>query len=340
MNKVDSEQKIVPSSSLSKWKRKILFNILFLVIMSIFILLCALEMTLRVYFQSRYNVPFLAKTRVRRYDPLLGWGGTKIMGDSQSDKKMKIFFIGDSFTAQYLDKKDMYYDVVSRKLGIELFVYGASGYGTLQEYLVIDKYIDNIRPDLVVLQTCSNDFINNDWDLERKSFIHNNHKVRPYYENGQIKYRFPRGPFFRGYIIPYSRLAYFISYHFDRILVELNNKGYLRTIEEYVQSEGDRLEGFKRSVDTTAELMGMIKKRCGRASLIAFPVFDDEPYFSHFKNIFRHYNINFLEEIPRLAWAAEGRKWERNDDHWTEKGQKVCGQYLTDYIKTNFLKNK
>jgi hypothetical protein len=282
-------------------------------------------------------VPFLAKTDVKCYDPVLGWKGKEIMGDPQSNK-IKIFFVGDSFSVPYLDKKDMYYDVVSKNIDIELFVYGGPGYGTLQEYLVIDKYIDKIEPDLVVLQTCSNDFINNCWNLERKSFINNNHRVRPYYEKGRIKYRFPRGPFFRGYIIPYSRLAYFISYRFDRILVKLNNKGYLKTIEKYIKAEGEDFREFKQSVDITSELMGMIKKRCGGIPLIAFPVFDNKPYFRQFKNIFHHYNINFLEEIPKLAWAAEGKNWKRNNEHWTKKGHTVCGEYLTDYIKTNFLK--
>jgi len=269
---------------------------------------------------------------------ILGWKGVKIMGDLQS-KKMKIFFVGDSFTSPYLGKSEMYYDVINKNIDIELFVYGGGGYGTLQEYLVINKYVDEIKPDLIILQACSNDFINNDWNLEKRSFVHNNYTIRPYYEKGTIVYRFPRGPFFREFIT-YSRLAYFLIRRYDIILARLNNIGYLNTVEKYIGAEGLNFIEFKRSVDTTSELIGMIKKRCGKIPIVAFSVFEDEPYFSQFKDIFRKHNINFLENIPELAWAREDRKWRKNNEHWTKKGHAACGEYLTEYIKINFLINR
>jgi hypothetical protein len=310
--------------------RKLIGNLAISIAAAI-ILLSVMELLARAYCPSKYIV----KTR----DAQLGWKGMTIMGDTES-KKTKIFFVGDSFTANYLNGR-MYFDTIKHNLNIEAFVYGGLGYGTLQEYLVINRYIDKIRPDLIVLQVCSNDFINNSWDLESRSYIHNNYSMRPYYEKGKINYRFPRGNgFLRQYLIPHSRLAYLIALRIDRMLANLAKKGRVKTVENDIEYKGLDFNEFKRSVDTTLELMIMIKKRCDKVPVIAFPVFDDEPYFSQFKAIFKKSNIDFLSAIPRLAWDSEEPQKVRNYDHWTEKGHSVCGAYISNYIKRSFLSHK
>ena len=292
------------------------------------IALISMESVSRAYCPLKYVV--------KMDDAELGWKGTEVMGDPEA-KKTKIFFVGDSFTADYLYGK-MYFDIIKQNLDIEVFAYGGFGYSTMQEYLVINRYIDKIRPDLVVLQVCSNDFINNSWDMERKSYIHNNYNMRPYYENGKINYRFPRGPaFLRKYVIPHSRLAYLAALRIDRKLARLAYKGRLKTVEDDIEAKGLDFNEFKQSVGTTSELMKMIKSRCGKTPIIAFPVFDDEPYFSRFKAIFKDIDIDFLSDMPKIVWSSEEKEKIRNNDHWTKKGQAACGEYLTGYIKANFL---
>lgn len=321
-------------------KKNILINAGLIFISVIFLFLC-LELCARAYYQLQGKVPFFALTTSGAQDALLGWKGQETWGDTRSGK-IKVFFVGDSFTYRDKDLKGrMYYDVVGQNIDIEPFVYGGGGYSTLQEYLAIDKYIDEIKPDLVVLQVCSNDFINNSWELERRSYMHNNYTVRPYYEGGKIKYRFPRGPvFLRQYLIPYSRLAYFFAVKIDRKLADLAGKGRLKTIENYIETGDTELKEFKRSADTTEELIGVIRKRCGKTPIIAFSTFDDEPYSGRFKLIFRRLDIDFLTDIPKLAWDAERRGKVRNNDHWSEKGHAACGTYLAEYIRTNFLKDR
>lgn len=58
--------------------------------------------------------------------------------------------------------------------------------------MVLEDIIDTINPDIVLLQFCSNDFINNSFALESKSRINNNRLVRPYLSSsGAIVYRNP-----------------------------------------------------------------------------------------------------------------------------------------------------
>ena len=50
---------------------------------------------------------------------------------------------------QALDASDdqTYFSIAGKILGSTVFAYGCSGYGTLQEYMILDRYIDEIRPD-------------------------------------------------------------------------------------------------------------------------------------------------------------------------------------------------
>ena len=49
---------------------------------------------------------------------------------------------------------------------INFFVYGGGGYGSLQEYMIWDDYIDEIDPDIVIWQFCINDYWNNSYDYK------------------------------------------------------------------------------------------------------------------------------------------------------------------------------
>ena len=43
----------------------------------------------------------------------------------------------------------------------QVFSYGCGGYGSLQEYMILDKYFDIIDPDIIIIQTSSNDISDN-----------------------------------------------------------------------------------------------------------------------------------------------------------------------------------
>lgn len=71
--------------------------------------------------------------------------GFKQFGDTQSLNK--IFFVGDSFTqAVEVSNGKTYYGLLAEKMpDYAFFTYGVGGCGILQEYMVIDKYIDEIN---------------------------------------------------------------------------------------------------------------------------------------------------------------------------------------------------
>jgi len=133
-------------------------------LISLALILLIGEIATRTYQMLFRGIPF-HRPVVDFLDKELGWQGKKVFGDLATEK-IKIFVIGDSFTGGWGPKEEsMYYNVLAEGLNAEVFVYGGVGYGTLQEYLALDRYFDLIEPDLVLLQVTWNDFIDNSLKL-------------------------------------------------------------------------------------------------------------------------------------------------------------------------------
>src|SRR5262245_26780045 len=82
---------------------------------------------------------------------------------------LRTLVVGDSYTQALAVSDDRtYYDLLQRDVGLQMYAVGSSGYGTLQESMLIDQYFDEIQPLLVVLQFCYNDFMDNDYALARE----------------------------------------------------------------------------------------------------------------------------------------------------------------------------
>jgi len=290
------------------------------------------EILCRTYDKFVRGIPFTQSTKLL-YDKQLGWKGKVVFGDPNT-KKYKIFVIGDSFTNGCgVEEKYMYYNVIKKTLDSEMFVYGGLGYGTLQEYLVLDKYFDAIKPDLVILQVCANDFINNMWELESKSFINNNLMPRPYLINGRIEYRSPRFMGNCGLLLSSnSRLFYdllALTYRFCFILAK---EGILHSVERDVEEKGMSFGNFNKAVLVTDELIVKIKSRTGKIPIVAFAVDATQPYLKQFRLILEKNNIEFIENVPNIIEQERTKKSYlklKDSTHWNKKGQQICGEILT-----------
>jgi hypothetical protein len=79
-------------------------------------------------------------------------------------KKNKIMVLGDSFVANIaLEDKEVFTEIMEDQLKeYDVLNFGVSGYGQVQEYLLLKKWIDVIDPDVVILVVyLQNDFANN-----------------------------------------------------------------------------------------------------------------------------------------------------------------------------------
>ncbi|MBZ5607852.1 MAG: SGNH/GDSL hydrolase family protein [Acidobacteriia bacterium] len=339
-----------------------------LALLSIALLLCAGEALARIYFSVRYGESLIRTGRPLikgiELDPVLGWkpaanyhaeydvtlpdgklshvhysqgrDGFRTFGQLNTTRK-KIFVIGDSFTyANAVSNGETYYDLLGRLLDAEIFAYGMSAYGTLQEAIVLDQYLDQIRPDLIVCQFCVNDFVNNSLALDARAVVQNVFLVRPYFDGRKVVNALPFDERF-GPWMPYaterSQLLRIVS---DRLRV-LHTRYYLHR-DSYDEVIAGRMQDlFKKSVDITSQILTRMQKRAGSIPILGFDCLSTEPYHSSWRKLAQEHRIPFVDAVTARIDAEErnGRLMHLDKDgHWNQAGHRLAAETLADYIRT------
>ncbi len=336
--------------------------------LSLIITIGAGEVSYRLYHHLRYGVPFFSipEHLVKLHPPVtrddyLGWHATpnyrsietrdkrdgkpstititqneygfRLFGDLRTANP-KIMVIGDSFT-QALDVSDdqTYYSIVQDVLNVEIFAYGVSAYGTLQEYMILDKYIGQIQPSLIVWQYCFNDFQDNIPELATEIFTDYHGMVRPYWVHGHVEYIPTRSyvRHIRRFALLYSRLFFLLSRKLDTIL-----------IRHLTPDEMTRHPAFPRAVQVTDELMQKVRSRVGDIPVLAFSCDDGPQYVKAFKEISRHHGIMFLEDVAGSVKRAEDNGTMVRAGaypHLNEMGHRIVAGVIADYLKRNVLRS-
>ena len=272
-------------------------------VLSVSLFCLAAKLALRLYHLASDGIPFTERSgsNVRKTSPYtidgrVGWRATenyhsrrqlktakgefyavnvsqneygfRLFGDIKSNK-IKVLTIGDSMThtTDVSDDKT-YYAIMQDTLDVEMFAYGVGGVGTLQEFLALDRYLDIIKPDIVLWQFCSNDLVNNSPELETASKRNNNGMTRPYLVDGDIVYLLPKGRFaiFREFASRYSRFLAAIFHRVDKLQAANNNY----SVEDDIVRDGFQHAGFLRATRVTDTLMGKVRARTGNIPILSF----------------------------------------------------------------------
>lgn len=272
--------------------------------------------------------------------------GFRLSGDISS-ARTKVLIVGDSYThAVDAGDGDTYYRVLRDRLPVEVFAYGAGGFGTLQESLVLDRHLDRIRPDIVVVQFSSNDFANNSVDLERRS-SDNNSRVRPYLQpDGTVRSLYPArtrfsawfaGP--RTWLASRLRIMNEVFRAADILESRLLPKLGFAYVDGEIRARGSGVPEFRRSVDMTREIFRRIVGRAGKARVFAFSADDGEPYYAAFRSAARQAGVTVIESVPpalvRDGRGAALRALDRS--HWSPAGHRVVGEALAGYFSKEVL---
>jgi hypothetical protein len=267
--------------------------------------------------------------------------GFRRFGDISS-RRTKALIIGDSFThGREVSDAETYYSRLEKLLDFEVFAYGVENYGTLQEYMILDRYFDLIKPDLVVWQYCFNDFANNDPDLEGRTSLHIDFRQRPYWVDGVIVQTIPGSAWagVRRFAYRYSRFLVFLFGRTDR----LNRKFVLNSVESEIEKDGGHHPGFRRSIMRTHALMGLVRQRVGTVPIVAFNCKAVEPYNTVLKDISWEHGIVFLDEVAAAVDAAASRGedvFHADGAHWSEEGHRVVGEALAKYLNVLISEGK
>jgi hypothetical protein len=344
--------------------------------MSLVFVLSAGEVIVRIWHYFRWDIAFLdGQPRNLRNlssispDPVLGWratpnyrfdgirstsNGTKYhvktsqsaegfraFGDLASSRP-RVFVIGDSFTQAPEDVSDgkTYYDQL-KTLGVEVFAYGGSGYGSLQEFMILDQYFDLVKPDLIVWQYASNDLVNNSPELETASKINNNGLVRPYLVDAAVQHLLPksRAMAVQQVAIRYCRVCYILLNRYDRLRAAVA----LDTVEMHTSPGEPAYSMFVHAMDVTDTIMGMVRNRAGSVPVVGFIVSSSSTYrygpeyVETLTAISRKHNIVLLDIQGAVLAAERGGRDVRAADggHWNEEGHRVAGEALRDSLEAS-----
>jgi hypothetical protein len=335
--------------SKNRFQIKINYRYILFSVITFVLFLLLMEGGIRTFFYIKNNI----FVRERSFSSYLGWKteanvastsdvkgygeiaystqkyGFRVFGDISTDK-IKLFVIGDSFTeGRSVSDGKTYYDYLkNHNDNIEIFAYGGGGYGTLQELMILDRYVDEIKPDMVLLQFCGNDIVNNSHELESASFFNNNQMTRPYYENDQIKWLFPRQ--YRGWMDKAIQSSYLLR--LLNIKINILKAENIGSIEDEFSDEHPL---FKKAINTTSEIMELVKKRLGHTPVFAFAV-GAQPLF---QNMCARNSIHYINGIETAISQAKNSNVTVDgapyDVHWNHNGHSIAGQVILDYLERN-----
>lgn len=261
--------------------------------------------------------------------------GFRAWGDIHSNKK-KVFFIGDSYVQSVEVSTDsVFYNHLKNSLDIEVFAYGHAGYGNLQEKIILEKYKDTIKPDLIVLQVCDNDFVDNHAPLEYKS----NYRVgvkRPYYDvNGRLIYR-KAVPKWQE-ILDKSKFLKLLRQKIKTTLFPVKV-----STQKLITEKGKNYKPYNESVEITKLIFKEIKASSGDTPLLVFSASSYEPYTKDIKEICKANDIPFTAKIGKHFYHLKNNEpsyLSSDGYHWSPKGQKRVAEMLAPFILQYLPKN-
>jgi lysophospholipase L1-like esterase len=255
--------------------------------------------------------------------------GFRTFGQIPADSLKKVLFIGDSFTqAVEVSDDETYYQRMKQLLPMEVFAYGMAGYGSCQELLLLQQYLDTIQPDLVIWQFCTNDFIDNYHLLEEQARYRNSLR-RPYYYNGQVEYHTARTRAQQW--CRYSKLFYTLYRLYHMAL-------QTRPAEQLIAEQGMEYEPFKTSVEITEQTLARVQEVIvtPQTRLLLMCADYYEPHLSALKTITEKLGIQHTDaHLHQLHRARDAGKAYQSGDgvHWNAYGHQQVAESLVDYIK-------
>jgi hypothetical protein len=240
---------------------------------------------------------------------------------------IRVFAIGDSYTeALQVSDGQAWFDHLARLAPtVSIFAYGTGGYGTLQEYMMLDRHVDSIRPDVIVWQLSANDLINNDFFLETKNPA-GSRMTRPFFENGRIVNRFPSA----SEAVRYSRLVRFISAR----MAMLQGHGFSPASIATERTKYPR--DLERAIATTGSLMKLARERTGDIPIFAFAAEGDSYADSVLASAATASGWSFIPGIRDSIDAARSRGTRVDgmprDGHWNAAGHSIAGRVMARHL--------
>lgn len=264
--------------------------------------------------------------------------GFRAFGDRRSHRP-RLLVLGDSYTqALAVSDNKTYYARLGQSLGYEVFAIGADGFGSLQEYVLLDAYMERLRPQLVLWQFCYNDFMNNSYPLELAWGPASSERPRPYWEQGRVVFRLPKRHALLRRAALTSRLLYAMASLRDRWS---RSRGAAQAgpdaLTRSIIASGGAHPGFQAAAQTTDDILGMAARRAAPTPIVLFEACTTaDPFFTTIQQIARRRGIGFIETLPGELNQAQqqGRALLTEDGvHWNEEAHVVIAESIARHLR-------
>lgn len=287
---------------------------------------------------SPYRVEYVTDSQgARRYDT--GAGET-----------LSVLALGDSFTMDvFWGDEESWYGTVARGLAeryqrrVTVTAVGAPGYGTLQELLAAAPMVEQRPFDLLILQTCVNDFVDNTmpWSAAAKS--RDAYYRRPYalaadptkmtWVDGVAAWWY-RGP------AAQSRLWRKLDHAARSVEIRWALRGVAQTDHQRIRLEQmmpERPDFYEDAKAITTALVGQIRAMMPDQPAFLFTCWEGGslPLNKMWPAIARDAGFVYVPRVPETVNAA-GRSGEDvyagDGVHWSPRGQTIAGQVILNRI--------
>jgi len=241
-----------------------------------------------------------------------------------------VLFIGDSYThAHEVSTGAAYYDTFEQLGNGKYKVYTAAvgGFGTLQQYLMLKEVYDDIKPDYIIWQMCSNDIENNVFELDNSSFF-NNQRPRPYYnlKTGEIEMKNPGFWLFD--------LSQGFRFVFPKI-VAFDHKyklGLMKFMNSFIELDAKSRENYEKTgFEITEALIKKVIQEYQTSTLIGFSV--NEPLDEEFRDIFVKNGAHYWEGFAKFMDGHKNYNCVPYDAHWNHYGNVVAGKKIFELFE-------
>lgn len=266
--------------------------------------------------------------------------GFRLWGDTTTAKK-RVLILGDSYTqADDIDDDKAYWAELARKFPeAEFWAFGCSGYGTFQQALVLEKFVSQIKPDLLILQMSSNDVINNLLELEDAMPFLSTPGPRPYLrDDGSVTHHFAstrRG--LKAWSLAYASLS-------DRVedILYKHEQWVPGQVRDYGTHRAPRHfdELLAKATQKTADLLVRIRRDLGvNADMIAFYDEDVPPLSDAVNQASATAGVRLVRSIGPAMMQEEGRRGyylyrTRDLWHWNDDGHKLVADLLEPEVRS------
>lgn len=268
----------------------------------------------------------------------LGFIGKEIQ--PKSGNIFRILGIGDSITAaEYLRDDERYLNkltaILTEKANrpVEVINAGISGYNTWQELELLRSKGLSVRPNLIIVGVCLNDFFGKKAMLRKGLFG----TVVENYRDGSRARHFD-------FIYQRSDLYKFIYDFFARAhRGSLGDKGYLHYLEEYEYLI--KPKDFEKWKSSFMEMLSLAKENNVKILFVIFPLENqivkrkDEAY-GPLSDFFKKNNVYYIDLIGYFkGHLAESQPLYKKRDiiHPSALGHKIAAEAIAEYILKNEL---